>query len=200
MDLALCARTVFGTMLPLLAAIALSSGCVTSSPDRLAPQLESAALRDRLLALGDGVAPQEAARLAEAAVQKSMELAQEYRAVRPAWLHNYLVNYRLRDRGLCYDWANDLFATLHELQVTSLELHLAVARMDTRREHNALIVTAQGQPFSEGLVLDAWRRSGHLWSGPARTDKYPWQPLPTDRVAPVLQKLLAGDGIETNEP
>ena len=198
MDLSHCARTMFGGMLPLLAAIALS-GCVTSSPDRFASQQESAALRDRFLALGDGVAPQEAARLAEAAVQKSVALAQEYRAVRPAWLHNYLVNYRLRERGLCYDWANDLFATLHELQVTSLELHLAVARMDTPREHNALIVTAQGQPFSDGLVLDAWRRSGHLWSGPVRTDKYPWQPLPPDRVAPALQKLLEDD-VEKNRP
>ena len=157
-------------------------------------------LRKRLMGLSERVDQKDAARLAEAAVQKSVDLAQQYRVVRPAWLHNYLVNYQLRERGLCYDWANDLFATLHELDVTSLELHLAVARMDTPREHNALVVTAHGQPFSEGLVLDAWRRSGRLWSGPANTDKYPWQPLPPDRIAPALQKLLAEDGLPKQAP
>ena len=120
-----------------------------------------------------------------------MALAREYAVVRPAWLHNNLVNLGLRDRGLCYHWANDLFARLQTLDLQSLELQLAVANMDRRREHNAIVVTARGRPLSEGIVLDAWRRSGRLWWGYATTDKYHWQPLPRDRVAPELEQFFA---------
>jgi len=142
------------------------------------------------LDLNSGVDPDEAARLAETAVRHSAALARDYRAVRPAWLHNFLVNRGWRDRGLCYDWANDLFVRLHELGLVSLEIHLAVARMDTRHEHNALIVTANGQPLLEGEVLDAWRHSGRLWFGSASTDKYPWRTLPPERLAPELRSLV----------
>ncbi len=143
-----------------------------------------------MLQLDSRVDADEATRLAEAAVEQSAVLAQEYRAVRPAWLGNYLVNMGRRDRGLCYDWANGLYPRLHELGLRSLELHLAVARMDTKHEHNCIVVTAHRQPFAEGVVLDAWRHSGRLWFGDVSTDKYPWQPLPRDRVPPELEKLV----------
>ncbi len=148
-------------------------------------------LQEKLQQLDNAVDADEAARLAESAVKQSAVLAREYRAVRPAWLHNFLVNGGLRERGLCYDWTNDLFARLHQLDLRSLDLHLAVARMDTPHEHNAIVVTARGQPFVEGVVLDAWRHSGRLWFGSVATDKYPWQSLPRDRVPPELEKFLA---------
>ncbi|HOC52079.1 MAG TPA: hypothetical protein PKI07_13410, partial [Verrucomicrobiota bacterium] len=45
---------------------------------------------------------------------------------------------------------------------------------ETRREHSSVVLTAPGQPFEQGIVLDAWRRSGRLyWSG-VKEDKYPW--------------------------
>ena len=62
--------------------------------------------------------------------------------------------------------------------------------MDTLREHNSLVVTAHRLPFAQGVVLDAWRHSGRLWFGGVATDKYPWQPLPRERVAPELKNLV----------
>lgn len=153
--------------------------------------LQATALRNQLLQLDDTVEADEATRLAEASLAKSAALAREYRAVWPPWLHNNLVNAGFRDRGLCYEWTNDLFTHLQSLNLRSIELHLAVARMDTPREHNAVIVTAHRQPFAEGVILDAWRHSGHLWFGRAAADKYPWQPLPRERVAPELEKFFA---------
>lgn len=168
-----------------------AAGCASTplSPQRR--QLQAAALRDHLLQLDRSVDPVEAEKLARQAVERAAELAIQYRAVKPAWLHNWLVNSGHRERGLCYDWANDLFPALYALGLHSLELHLAVARMDTRREHNSVVVTARQQSLDQGVVLDAWRSSGRLWFGRVATDKYPWTPLPRDRVAPELERYMA---------
>lgn len=171
--------------------VLLVAGCASRPVPGPWTEAQSAALKNKLLQLRSGVDADEATRLAAAAVEQSAALAHQYRAVRPAWLGNYLVNLGMRDRGLCYDWANGLYPRLHELGLRSLELHLAVARMDTPHEHNCIVVTAQGQPFAEGVVLDAWRHSGRLWFGSVTTDKYPWQPLPRDRVPPELEKLVS---------
>jgi hypothetical protein len=37
-------------------------------------------------------------------------------------------------------------------------------------ENNALVVTARGQRFEDGIVLDAWRRAGRLWWSPVMKD------------------------------
>lgn len=179
--------------LPLLAtifALLPFPGCATRPLSASRTQVRIAALRDLLQGLEGKVDPEEATRLANTAVVQSEAMAHEFRAVWPAGLGNYLVNMGLRERGLCYDWANGLYPRLHKLGLTTLELHLAVAHMDTKHEHNCIIVTPLQQPLSEGVVLDAWRHSGHLWFGIAGEDKYPWQPLPPDRVAPELQALV----------
>ena len=174
-----------------LAVAVVCAALLSSCASRPVPDWrETAALREQILRLDGAVDPDEASRLAEAALEKSAALAREYRAIWPPWLHNNLVNCKLRDRGLCYHWANDLFAGLQALHLRSLELHLAVARIDTPREHNAVLITAHRQPFDQGVVLDAWRHSGRLWWGFAATDKYPWQPLPRDRVAPELERFF----------
>ena len=168
----------------------LLSGCASRPWTGPQAQMQSAALSRRLCQLGDEVDPEESARLARTAVKQSAVLAKQYRAVRPAWLGNCLVNLGLRQRGLCYDWANGLYPRLHELGLHSLDLHLAVARMDTPHEHNCIVVTAHRQAFEKGVVLDAWRNSGRLWFGDVSTDKYPWQPLPHDRVPLELEKFF----------
>ena len=172
-----------------LVGIFVMAGCASQPGPGPWMQVQTAALRDRLLQLDSRVDGNEATRLAETVMGESAALAREFRAVRPAWLGNYLVHLGLRDRGLCYHWANGLYPRLHKLGLRTLELHLAVAHMDTKHEHNSIVVTARWRPFSEGVVLDAWRHSGWLWFGSVATDKYPWVPLPRDRVPPELENL-----------
>ena len=174
----------------LLLTASLWSGCGALPRQGDESRLRALALQKELLNLDTSVVADEAARFAAAAVDRSKALGREYHAVNPAWLHNIMVNGGVRPRGLCYEWTNDLFPILHELHCQSLQIHLAVSRMDTRHEHNCIVVTARDQPFSQGIVLDAWRRSGRLWFGPVSTDKYFWQPLPPDRVAPELKKFM----------
>jgi hypothetical protein len=124
--------------------------------------------------LSPAVAPAEATLAAETAYSYSAELAKEYRVVRPAILHNVLVNLGVRKRGLCFQWADDLSAKLESLHLRTLRVRRGVARLETRREHSAVVLTAPGQAFDQGIVLDAWRHSGRLCWRPVNEDKYPW--------------------------
>ena len=151
----------------------LLSGCATprtpgAPPDDLAAQLRG---------LSPAVDPQEASLTAETACAYSLELAREYHVVRPPVLHNVLVNWGLKKRGLCFQWADDLSAKLNSLRLRTLQVRRGVARLDTRREHNSVVLTACGQPFDQGIVLDAWRHSGRLYWCPVKSDKYPWLEL-----------------------
>ena len=120
------------------------------------------------------MAPPEATLAAETACSYSLELARQYHAVRPAIWGNVLVNFGLRKRGLCYQWADDLSAKLESLHLRTLKVRRGVARLETRREHSSVVLTAPGQAFDRGIVLDAWRHSGRLFWCPVKEDRYPW--------------------------
>ena len=124
--------------------------------------------------LSSSVVRQEATLAAETAYSYSLELAGQYHVVRPAIWHNMLVNLGLRERGLCFQWADDLSAKLESLHLRTLQVRRGAARLETRREHSSVVMTAPGQAFDQGIVLDAWRHSGHLYWCPLKEDKYPW--------------------------
>jgi hypothetical protein len=105
-------------------------------------------------------------------------------------MNNFLVNTGLREQGLCHQWREALFPALHALHPRTLDLHLAAARRATLREHNGIVVTAHGQPFDTGLILDAWRSGGILQWSLIRTDHYPWKPLPRELTPVELRPLL----------
>ena len=139
-----------------------------------------ASLRSSLLALSPRVSQNDAQRIAVRAHSTSRQLRREYRVVGPPKFHNFLVNAGIRKRGLCHQWTRDLMAQLATLDVRTLDLHWGIARGGTLREHNSVVVTAKGQPFATGIVLDAWRWSGRLFSGPVAGDRYPWKEDPAD--------------------
>ncbi len=109
------------------------------------------------------------------ATRAAGELADEYKVVGSPHLQNFLVNVGAKRRGLCFHWTEDLTRRLEALQLRTLDLHWATARGGTWREHNAVVVTARGQPFAEGVVLDAWRAPGRLHWSRVRSDHYPWE-------------------------
>jgi hypothetical protein len=76
--------------------------------------------------------------------------------------NNFLVYHGLRKRGYCYHWSTDLLLALDSLKLKTLELHWGESRAGTWMENNCLVVTAKGQPFDRGMILDCWRHFGHL--------------------------------------
>ena len=99
--------------------------------------------------------------------------------MRPAVLHNILVRIGARDRGLCYQWTEDLIKELTKLNLKTYDLHWGVAyRGSDLREHNTVVITANGSGFEDGIVLDPWRNSGVLYWAAVKEDEYPWELLP----------------------
>lgn len=132
-----------------------------------------------LLTLSATVDKTEAMMVAEKAVRESAVLAEEYQLVRPAVAHNLLIALGIKDRGLCYHWTEDLMKRLQTLDLESLQFYWGVAHRGSElREHNCVVVTAKGQGFFKGIVLDPWRHSGNLFWARVTKDSYPWKVLP----------------------
>ena len=83
--------------------------------------------------------------------------------------------------GLCFQWANELLLKLDALKLQTLDLHWAESHAGTASEHNVIVVTAKGQPFEKGILLDNWRYQGHLIWGPVTGDpEYRWRGNPSE--------------------
>ena len=138
-------------------------------------------LQEELATLDREADRDEARRVAETAIGYSLFLAEEYQVVRPAVLHNVLIRIGLKQRGLCYHWTEDLIARLQALDLKTFQLRWGVAhRGSDLREHNSVVITAKGQAFDQGMVLDPWRNSGNLYWARIKTDHYPWRELPPE--------------------
>jgi hypothetical protein len=177
-----------------LALILASSGGCIADPDgpapgdtwaqealwtRTPPADRILALRQELLALGPEVTPEDAGELAGAAVRYAERLAADYGMDRPIEVHNVMVNLGLRKGGLCYQLADDLFVRLRAMNLGSFDLYRGIARKgDIWLEHNSVVVTAPGQPFETGVVLDPWRYAGKLRFLRVADDHQPWQVRP----------------------
>ena len=189
----LSSSSLIGT---LLLALLLLSGCSSTRPTQIQSPDDSArshgavkdqylqkisALRNDLSDLNRQANLLEAEQIAETAVTTSSELAEKYDLVRPAVLHNVFVRMGIKDRGLCYHWAEDLMGRLQLLDLKTYQLHWGVAyRGSELREHNSVVITARDEPFETGMVLDPWRNSGDLYWALIQTDIYPWEELPPD--------------------
>lgn len=151
-------------------------------------------LSQDLQKLGPAVSPAEADKLALTAVEQSAALSRDFKPMCLPWANNALRNMGLRKRGLCYEWRDDLFPHLFMLRLKTLDLHLTSAFRATPREHNGIIVTARGQDFYDGLILDPWRRGGRLWWGRfAQDKKHKWKPLPWELTPMSLRPYLMPD-------
>jgi hypothetical protein len=136
-----------------------------SSESFQVPQGDSAkaeALANELAALSPRVDRKEAALLAQCAYATASRLRSQYGMFGTPIFNNFLVYHGLRKRGYCYQWTEDLLVALDALKLTSLELHWGESYAGTWRENNCLVVTAKGQPFDRGIILDAWSQFGHL--------------------------------------
>jgi hypothetical protein len=135
-----------------------------------------ASLRKRIAALSPTVSPDDARRVAYVAYMTGVELRREWRVVWLPGVQNLLVNMGARKGGLCFQWATELLVRLDALKLQTLELHWAESFANTSGEHNVIVVTARGQAFEEGILLDNWRYSGHLaWTQVTMDPEYHWK-------------------------
>jgi hypothetical protein len=131
-------------------------------------------LANQLAALSGRVDPREATLVAQCAFSTVAQLRQEYRMFGTPIFNNFLVYHGWRKRGYCFQWTEDLLLALDTLKLKTLELHWGDAYRDTWRENNCLVVTAKGQPFERGMILECWRHFGHLRWNLVPSDEDPY--------------------------
>ena len=154
-------------------------GC-GANPARHGPPSKSdiASLEGMILALGPGVSAEEAERAARVALQHSRELAVSYQITdSPLW-HNTQVNLGIKERGLCWHWAEDIEKRLLAERLETLEIHRAIANAfnPLRIEHSTAVISRKGDRFERGIVLDPWRLGGTLTFVPVLEDPdYKWE-------------------------
>jgi hypothetical protein len=127
-------------------------------------------LANDLASLSPRVNREEAKLLADCAFATVSKLRREYRMFGTPIFNNFLIYHGLRKRGYCYQWSEDLLIALDALRLKSLELHWGEHDPNTWRENNCIVVTAKGQPFKRGIMLECWRHLGHLYFGPIASD------------------------------
>lgn len=163
-----------------LAVLLVTAGCAFPGPRPAVNEEASQTLLETELVRLLGYRDPESQHLAQVVLARTAELTRTYRVRGPALWHNMLVNTGLRERGLCCHWAQDLIASIRALQLQQYHAHWGVSRYGTWREHNSVVITAAGQAFKTGLVLDPWRHAGALYWTPVRDDVYAWRPHPGD--------------------
>jgi hypothetical protein len=160
----------------------------------LATSAEDTALRARLVALSPSVNPDEARRVTYIAYTTGRELAREWRMVPSPTVQSFLINIGLRKAGYCFQFATELLLRLDAQKLQTLELHWAESDAGTDTEHNVIAVTARGQPFAQGIMLDNWRHAGHLLWGPLNGDPdHTWQENRDELARRLRRRTFATD-------
>jgi hypothetical protein len=167
----------------------------------LATSAEDPALRARIARFSPSVNPEEARRVVFIAYTTGRELAQKWEMVSSPTVQSFLINIGLKKGGYCYQFATELLLRLDAQKLKTLELHWAESDAGTDTEHNVIVVTARGQPFEQGIMLDNWRRSGRLLWGPLNGDPdHTWQENKAAYASRINRKPVPADQIkrETN--
>jgi len=152
------------------------TGCSVKEPTPKESLYKVESLTQMLLNSSSNIDKREAEDLAKSSVYYAQTLARNYKVIAPPLWQNTLVNLGLKKRGLCYEWANDLWVYLKAKNYKSLTLHYVGADIDSYFEHNAISVSAKGLGVKESIVLDAWRNSGNLYFIEIDKDeKYSWK-------------------------
>ena len=165
-----------------------------SLPVAFAQSADDPILGGRIAALSPTIDPEEAQRVVSTAYNTGKDMAREWRVAPLPGIQNFLVNIGARKGGLCFQWAHALLLRLNELKLKTIELHWAESYERTASEHNVIVVTAIGQPFAEGIILDNWRYAGRLvWGGVVTDPEYEWKENKTEFARRSKMKGIAAD-------
>lgn len=146
---------------------------VANSPD-------NPALINAIRALSPTVSLDDARRVTACAVNTGLELRREWHVgglstLLPG-LQNLFVKTGATRGGYCFQYCSEMLVRLDALKLQTVEFHWAESQPGTMSENNGIVVTARGQPFREGVLLDNWRAQGHLaWTHVTTDPEYRWK-------------------------
>lgn len=98
-------------------------------------------LYQAIKSLGPNIVDSEARFVAREAVLYPKVLTNRYKLMSPPLLHNVLVNYGKRPRGLCYQWTHDMGKQINRPMKSLQFFHGVAFRRNYWREHSTLVST-----------------------------------------------------------
>ncbi len=133
-------------------------------------------LYSKVISLSEDIDKHEAKKFSQEVIFFSKKLAFEYEVQTPALIHNTLINLGLKQRGLCYHYANDLLSFLKSKNFKTINFKKVIAKRGEYFEHTALILTRDDIKFENAIIFDAWRDSGELFFSSIKDDnRYIWE-------------------------
>jgi hypothetical protein len=133
-------------------------------------------LEKTFLSIDNTIDRNESAEFAYKILEYTSSLKYKYDLEYPPLYHNFLVNSGLKNRGLCWHFANDMLIFILDQKYKSFDYYIVGASIDDYwDEHNAIVVTCKGCSYKQGIILDAWRNSGNLYYSTVEDDyEYKW--------------------------
>ena len=131
------------------------------------------------MALSPTVSLDDAKRITSCVVNTGHELGREwnvkwYSTLMPG-IQNYLVKTGKTKGGYCYQYSMEVLVRLEALKLKTVEFHWGESGAGTICENNGIVVTARGQPFEQGVLLDSWRSQPYVaWTDVMRDPEYRW--------------------------
>ena len=147
----------------------------------IAKSPDDPALTAHIKALSPTVSLDDARQVTACVVNTGHELGREwhvkwYSTLMPG-IQNYLVKTGKTKGGYCYQYSMEVLVRLEALKLKTVEFHWGESGAGTICENNGIVVTARGQPFEEGVLLDSWRNQPHVtWTDVRRDPEgYQWK-------------------------
>ena len=159
----------------LLLLLVLWSGC--SRVDAVPKDAEASKRLTRLLLqMERNASVEEAQQLSYDIITRAALLERTFDRTTTPWMHNFMVNVGLKQKGLCYQYADGLYGYLRQRHYPHFRFHLAGAHIgEYWREHNTLVITAKNGKVQDGIVVDPWREQGKVFVSLLQEDKaYNW--------------------------
>jgi len=166
------------TVLIIIVFTFVACGTKQITKNKILEQKESNVLKlySKVISLSEKIDKQEAKKFSQEVIFFSKKLAFEYEVQTPALMHNTLINLGLKQRGLCYHYANDLLDYLKSKNYKSIDFKKVIAKRGEYFEHTALILTRDDIKFENAIIFDAWRDSGELYFSRIKNDtRYKWE-------------------------
>jgi len=127
-----------------------------------------------LTSMDPSISYKESNDLAKFSIRYTKELANSYGLVLSPNFQNFLVNIGLKQKGYCYNYADDLGYALVKRGYKSFNIYRIIHKKGTIFEHNAIMISPHGTT-KKGVVLDGWRDAGKLYFCRVKDDKYDWK-------------------------
>ncbi|RXK14102.1 hypothetical protein CP965_01250 [Halarcobacter mediterraneus] len=152
------------------------SACSTKNISYIKIENKTNSLYKTVTSTSKRIDKEEAKNFSKDIILYSKFLAHSYGVTTYALFHNTLINLGIKDKGLCYHYANDLLSFLKRKKYKSFEFKRIIANRNEYFEHSALILTRKDISFENSIVLDAWRNTGNLYFSKVKNDKnYEWE-------------------------